>query len=66
MLNKRKALYELKDEMDAEIKEKQSKLEIIPIPRGRKKSGYVNPNARQEEKLIWKLEKIINQKYQIL
>ena len=48
---KREALYALKDEMNAEIKEKQSKLEIIPTPRGRKKQGYVNPNEQARKKV---------------
>jgi hypothetical protein len=48
---KREALYALKDEMNVEIKEKQSKLEIIPTPRGRKKQGYVNPNEQARKKV---------------
>lgn len=51
LLNKRKALYELKDEMNAEIKEKQSKLEIMPTPPGRKRPGYVNPNVQARRKV---------------
>ena len=51
LLNKRKALYKLKDEMNAEIKEKQSKLEIIPTRTGRKKQGYVNPNMKARKKV---------------
>ena len=48
---KREALYALKDQMNAEIKEKQSKLKIVPTPPGRKKSGYVNPNEKARRKV---------------
>ncbi len=48
---KREALYALKDQMNAEIKEKQSKLKIVPIPPGRKKRGYVNPNEKARKKV---------------
>ena len=48
---KREELYALKDQMNAEIKEKQSKLKIVPTPPGRKKSGYVNPNEKARRKV---------------
>lgn len=52
LLKKRKALYALKDEMNAEIKEKQSKLEIIPTPSGsrRRKMG-ADPNEAARKKV---------------
>ena len=48
---RRESLYALRDEMNTEIKKKQSKLEIIPTPSGRKKQGYVNPNEKARRKV---------------
>jgi hypothetical protein len=62
LLKKRKALYALKDKMNAEIKEKQSKLEIIPTPQGRKRSGYVNPNEQARKKVDMEVKEDYNTK----
>ena len=51
LLEKRKSLYALKDEMNAEIKEKQGELEIIPTRKGRKPQGYIDPNIQARKKV---------------
>ena len=48
---KREALYALKDQMNEEIKDKQSKLEVIPTPSGsrrRRMGGNPNEAARRK------------------
>ena len=62
---KRKALYALKDQMNAEIKEKQSNLEIIPTPSGsrRRKMGP-NPNEIERKKVDMEVRENYREKVQ--
>ena len=49
---KREALYALKDQMNEEIKDKQSKLEVIPTPSGsRRRRMGGNPNEAARSKV---------------
>lgn len=64
LLKKRKDLFELKDQMNAEIKEKQSNLEPIPVPRGRKRQGYVNPNMKARREIDMQVRKSYDEKIQ--
>jgi len=58
--DRQSSIDEIRDQMRAEMDAEKAKLKPIPVPSGRKGSGYVNPNTAAENKV----EKDVREKYE--